>query len=1002
MERRHLTVLFCDLVGSTELSTLLDPEALADVILLYRTVMQTRVAANGGTVAQYVGDGVLAYFGYPFAREDDAVRAVGAALGMIDEMPTLNTRLANRLRTPLQVRIGVHSGLTVIEAQDVSGAGLHTMGAIGQVPNIAARLQDMATPGTALVSGTTHALTAMDFDFATRGIAQLKGVAAPVPIFSPLRARASRGRRGPRLSQDADGHPKEFERLHGLWAGMVAGNGTSVLLTGDPGIGKSYVSDRLIAQAVGDGGFVMEFKCQADAAQSPFRIVVAGLRRWIVGRGGNPVLSRLDTFVGSGREAPSLKALLCEFLSLPPPPDATMPALTREGRLQFLRDMLIQRLGELSGRQPVLVSIENVHWIDPSSRDWLAELARQAGRQRLLVLATSRTIAGYGGGTEPFAHHVRIERLDGGSQERLLRGLERAAMVAGLLPSGQSLPTALRQAVLDRSDGVPLFIEELFKTVIEAGAEADTTPARAQRTGDGDAIPGSLRAMLTARLDRLGGAKRIALAASVIGREFTLDLLASLRATPPRELEPGLALLVGAGIVRRQDRPASGFIFKHALLRDAAYDSLLAGERQALHAKLADTYVKQAPEIMQAHPEIVAHHASIGNQVARATSLWTQAGQRALDRSSYREAGAHLRRAMGDAERLPEPLTPQQAARLNIDLATATTRAEGYAAPDAEKLSLKAYDICITHADRTSLTDAISGLTNYYMVRGPLSSACRLAGQLVDLALEEQDEDQLIRATRRLGWCRFCMGDIDEGRQILADALIRYNQRQRVGRLHEREIDSGVIGYANLAWVESFAGDAARGIEYCNAGQALAVSLGGRPADMAYAVCMSAATHLLLGNHGAALALAGQAHEIASRNALPYWQAWSMILRGAALAATDPNQGVRPIMRGLHAYRALGARLFLPYSLGLAAQTVHALNRPRMALMLLDRATQEMAVTGARFSEAGLMAMRARLLLDAGRDQEAAEEAMRARQLARRQGALLFAGPTAADTLAMP
>ena len=980
LERRFLTVLFCDLVGSTELATALDPEKLADIILTYREIMQAQIAKAGGAVAQYLGDGLLAYFGYPNAQDDDASRAVGTAISMLEVVPLLEARFKEHLspRLRIQIRIGVHSGLVIIESAMGSGAGLATVGAIGQTPNIAARLQELAAPGTILVTAATYGLTATSFNYGAQGETKIKGIEGNVAVFRPLRLRhTSSLRPASALAPRVDVRSGELAQLCSLWSGAIAGQGAVVLLTGEAGVGKTFLADQLVRQIKMDGGKVIAFSSQFDATYSPFRAVLAGLQRQFLLTMGSPPakaqrLARLLRRFPD--DADALQSLLGEFFLLPGVEKEALPKLTREGRQLLLRDCLLDRLARLRASRPIMIFVENAHWADPSSQEWLAELVRRARQLQIFLVVTARPDLQASWRESPAITPIRLDRLDRADQERIL----------ALLEGDQQLEPEIRQAILERSDGNPLYLEELFKICTgRDGTKEDKARA--------EAIPASLLGMLTAQLDRMGTAKRIALAASVIGREFSLDLLRELRPTDARHLEQGLSVLVEADLVRRRlERNAVTYSFKHALLREAAYEMLLSNERQGYHAKLAIVYPKLVADVTSEQPEIVARHASMGGLIDQAVALWRRAGLQALDRSAYREAASHLEQALTDSLRLSQPLSSPEEAQLCTDLAAAKIGAEGFASPDVERLSIRAYELCANLPNPAVRAAAIGGLTTYYQVRGPLSLARHHAEHLIELAHTSNDPGMLIRTMRRLGWCRFCIGDVREGRKMLADALKLYEERRERGLLHRREIDAGVIGFVNLAWAESFAGDAAHALAYCQASQSLAMELGERPADMAYAISMSASTHQVIGDRSSALALAERAQEIAARNALPYWTAWSKVLLGWGMIGSNPDRALPTILEGISAYAATGARLFVPYNLGLAAEAALALGRVRMGLDLIRQAERDTEETEVRFSEAGLRIARSGLLRAAGRGVEADQELGSADALARRQGSLIY------------
>ena len=646
-ERRQLTVMFCDLVGSTELSSRLDPEELSELLGRYRALVQGEVENLGGTTARFLGDGVMVFFGYPFAREDDAVRAVRAALGIVRGMDKVVERPGMYPPQGLRVHLGIHTGMVLLGHDPAGGVG----DIIGETPNLASKVQNLAPPDTILVSSATHALTADLFEYAHWGPLELKGFDPSLDLFRLVGERdwrredsVSRGR-----AKQFFGRAQETTRLARLWRDAQGGTGRVATIIGEPGIGKTRLTQWTAEHAEASGSGLVSFYCaeeSIDTAFWPVAQTILSLCR-LEGHTRATQLHRLRRVAAQAglsptQFVPALADLL--WVGVDPPDIDQGGKLTAEQRRHRLVDLLLAWVAALAAEAPLLMVVENVNWADPSSRALLGELARRASGMRLLLLITARPEP-----QPPFADIAGVERfmldrLPSHDLEAMLGALWRDAI----------LPSEMQRQLLDRCDGVPLFLEQLVKTVAER-AHRGNTPA-----GLPD-VPTSLRDMLAARLDRLGPAKMIALGASVIGRQFSARLLRALLPRRASEIESGLALLVQADIIRPVGGPTGkqgepSYKFRHALLRDAAYDSLLRSDRAKYHHTLAQAYRRHYSQLVEAQPRVGgAAHLGLRRPTARRWEYWWKAGLRARARSANSESMAHFRAAIADAERLEDP-----------------------------------------------------------------------------------------------------------------------------------------------------------------------------------------------------------------------------------------------------------------------------------------------------------------------------------------------------------
>jgi class 3 adenylate cyclase len=1023
-ERRQLTVMFCDLVGSTELSTRMDPEDLSELLGRYRALVESEVERLGGTTDRFLGDGVMVYFGYPLAREDDAVRAVRAALAIVRGMETLRSPQGPRSSQALQVHIGIHTGMVLID-RTPGGAG----DIIGETPNLASKVESLAPPDTVLVSSATHALTAELFDFAPWGPLELKGFSPSLhlhrligerdwrrevgfgrPAGKQLFGRATETALLDRLWREAKGDDPTHDGVAHAGQERTAGSGRVAVIVGEPGIGKTRLTQWIADRAEASGGQVLKFFCAEEATDTafwPISETVARLLR-LTGQSNATQFHRLsraaaraglpeDQFVGAMSDLLSLDPSAfepSESPSVPLPKGDKSTSLSPEGRRQRLVDVLLAWVAMLAAESPLLVVVENVHWADPSSRVLLAELARRARTQRLLLLVTCRPA-----GEEPLAdisavERIALERLPSGDLEAMLTALWREAI----------LPGDMQRLLLDKCDGVPLFLEQLVKTVAE----------RASRGGSAvlPDVPTSLRDMLASRLDRLGSARLIALAASVIGRQFPARLLRALLPRRGHEIDAGLSALAAADIIIPAGAPGEAmFRFRHALLRDAAYDSLLRSERAKFHRTLARAYRKHYAPLVEAQPELVARHASAAGDIADALDYWWKAGLRARARSANREATAHFRAGIADAERI-EDVTErkQQTVRFTMATSRAAFAAEGFASPEVERLNSRALALVEEGSSSDALPTVLGAMFSFYQVRGPLRRAQESGERLLTLLDATRDIAGLASNKRRVGWCLFCRGEIRTGKALLGEALALARQDVPSEEGGLAVSDTTVIGQANLGWVESFSSDLVSGADRCRDALNLARrryadrgrnarDVGNLPSEVAYALCMSAAVAKQVQDPAEVIKFAGEACEFSGAHDLPYWRAWATVLLGWGVAHVDPDRGTALLHEGIGAYKATGARLFVPYNLALLAEACMAFDRASEGLTYVAEAKSVGEQIDAHFMDAELLRIEARLRAQTGDMDGALETLGHSMALAEMQGAITIRQWSARDRI---
>jgi class 3 adenylate cyclase len=630
-ERRPLTVMFCDLVGSTALAARLDPEDLREVINEYLRAVANVVGKFDGFVARYMGDGVLAYFGYPRAHEDDAERAVRASLAVVEAV--------RRLETPelLKVRIGLATGLAVVGDLIGSGAA-REQAVVGETPNLAARLQSLAEANEIVIAEDTRRLVGSLFEYESLGKVELKGLPAPVGAFRVL----GEGRGGSRFEALRSGETplvgrdEEIDLLLRRWARAKFGDGQVVLVSGEAGIGKSRIAAVLEERIHAEPHLRLRYFCSPyhqDSALFPF---VDQLGRAAGFARDDPPGSRIEKLETVLARAPPPEedvALLANLLSLPASDRHPLPNLSPQRKKEKTFEALLRQFTNLAQQKPVLMVFEDLQWADPTSRELFDLTVEKVERLPVLLIATFRPEFDPPWTGQPHATALALRRLARDESDELVRGI---------IGDAAALPGDVVDEIVERADGVPLFLEELTKAVLETGVEISAVP------GTSLAVPATLHASLMARLDRLGPTvKEIAQVAAAIGRDFSYELLAEVAQRSEAELQEALGRIVDAGLVfRRGVPPQATFLFKHALVQETAYSTLLRIPRRALHARVARALEEHFPALVESHPEVLAHHLTEARILEQAVAYWCRAGQHSVAKSAFVEAIGQLRRGL--------------------------------------------------------------------------------------------------------------------------------------------------------------------------------------------------------------------------------------------------------------------------------------------------------------------------------------------------------------------
>jgi class 3 adenylate cyclase/tetratricopeptide (TPR) repeat protein len=661
-ERRQVTVMFSDLVGSTALSARMDPEDLREVISAYQKCVAETVRRFGGFVAKYMGDGVLVYFSYPQAHEDDAERAVRAGLELIAAVTGLKAPVS------LQTRVGVATGLVVVG--DLIGSGeAQERGIVGETPNLAARLQGIAEPNTVVIAEATRKLLGNLFELEDLGAKDLKGIAGPVRAWAALRASSAEGRFEALHATGLTalvGREEELELLLQRWSQAKTGEGQVVLLSGEAGIGKSRLTAALLERLASEPHTRLRYFCSPQHTDSAFYPIISHMERaagFAHDDNAQVKLDKLDAVLAPTSTSIQDAALFAEMLSLPN--DGRYPALdlAPEQRRQGTMNALIAQTEALTRTKPVLMFFEDAHWTDPTSLELFGRAVDRIAGLRVLLIVTFRPEF-----APPWIgrSHVTALTLNRLAQRDINAMIDRVV-------GNKMLPVSIRQDIIERTDGIPLFVEEMTKAVLEAEGEGEAHRTAAAVPSPALAVPASLHASLMARLDRLGPAKEVAQVGAAIGREFSHALLASVMRKPEAELGSALDRLIAAGLLFRQGVPPhASYLFKHALVQDAAYGTLLREPRRTLHARIAESLEGEFAEIAESQPELLARHCTEAGLIEKAAGLWGKAGQRSLARAALLEGVEQLKRALDQIATLPTtPTSRREEIKLEVAFANA-------------------------------------------------------------------------------------------------------------------------------------------------------------------------------------------------------------------------------------------------------------------------------------------------------------------------------------------
>jgi class 3 adenylate cyclase/predicted ATPase len=982
-ERRQLTVMFCDLVGSTALSARLDPEDLREVIGAYHRTVTEIVTRFDGLVSRYMGDGVLVYFGYPRAHEDDAERAVRAGLDAIDTVRSLDVKSVK-----LETRVGIATGLVVVG--DLIGAGAaQEQSVVGETPNLAARLQTLAEPNAVVIAAGTRRLLGSLFEYRDRGAVDVKGIAAPVPAWQVLRPSAVESRfealHGTALTP-LIGRDEEIDLLLRRWARAKAGDGQVVLISGEPGIGKSRLIAALAERLHAEPHIRLRYFCspyRRDSALFPFIDQLGRAAGFTADDSPAVRLEKLAALLHLAAPPEEDVALLADLLSLPPSERHPLSNLSPQRKKERTLEALIRQLERSARQQPVLMVFEDAHWIDPTSRELLDLTVERVRSLPVLLIVTFRPEFPPPWIGQPKVTMLVLNRLDRRDRTVLVE------QIAG----GRALPEDVIGQIVDRSDGVPLFLEELTKSVLEGGLLREEGD---RYVLDGAlapfAIPTTLHDSLMSRLDRLASVRLVAQIGAAIGREFSYALLRAVSRLPDGELDAALARLVGSELVfQRGTPPDAVYSFKHALVQDAAHSSLLRSARRQFHAQIAESLEAVSPELMESQPELFAQHYAEAGLVEKSVVYWGTAGHRSAARSAMAEAATQFQKGLQQLALLPDTTERQhQELELRSALAAALTAVKGYAAPETGDAYARARELWEQLSSPSQFLPIPFGQSLYHVLRGELDRAQSIADSLLRLSGQRNDFAGLVLGHLASGRALMSAGRFALSRLRLEEVLALCDPISHPSLAHQAGQHPRVHAQATLGVVLFCLGYPEQALAQSSAAIAEARALA-HPPSLAASLSLGTILLLLVGDNGAPDERIYQLAAVAADQGFAYWRAVGAIFRAKLKLKNGAVAEGLPLLRdGLAAYRATGAGVWLPYYGAFMAGAYENAGQIEEALTQFDEALQIADRTGEHFFTAELHRQKGQLLLRQGHTEAAEERYRNALSIAREQEAKLW------------
>jgi class 3 adenylate cyclase/predicted ATPase len=982
-ERRYLTVLFCDLVGSTALSTQLDPEDLREILHEFQHRCADAIRRYEGHIARFFGDGALAYFGFPSAHEDDAERSVKAALQMVETVSALSPQVGQKLA----VRIGIATGLVVVGAL-IGESSSREFVLVGEAPNLAARLQALAGADQILIAPSTRRLLGGLFQLADLGEHQIKGfdqqvrvwrVEGPGSVASRFEARQST-HLTPLVGRDA-----ELSLLHEQYLKAARGLGCVTVISGEPGIGKSRLTMALRQRLSNEKYRLLSFQCSSYHTSSAWYPVVHFLQRVADITPDAAPSSKLDRlealvrrFIGENDE---IVTLLAELSSIPTGARYAPLELTPQQQKNRTFAAIVALLEAQTKEQPVLLIFEDVHWIDPTTLELLERICAQVANWRMFAIILVRPEFNLSWASEPNRTTLEINRLEPRHVTSMVESLA----------DETALPQAIIDQIVAKADGVPLFVEEITKAVVEATERRTTEARRLLDFQSSLTVPDTLHASLMARLDLAAPMKAVAQIAAVIGREFSLELLDAVASLPEGEVLAAVNRLLESGLLLRSGEPdRQTFTFKHALVQDEAYASLLRAERRALHVRTAEVLCGDLADLGRAAPEVIAHHYTQASEIKSAIDYWLKAARQASERFAFVEASTHLHLALKLLSEVPaSPQRDELELQLQHALGNALIVVKGFGAVETSQAFGRALELCQKVEGRPQTITVVNGIIGVHLVRDEFEHARTLAQGLLVRTGRPDEAMQQLMGHRALGMSLFYLGELTSACKHLRAAIALYDASPQSPLSMVFAQDQKATAQAYLALTSILFGDIAGGLKLGHTAVAYAEQLR-HPHTIAYALAFLAGAYVLCNKPDAVGPIAERAIALSGEHGFPLWMAGCRLMRGwTQVELDDAEHGLAEIRDSTSALEATGALTWVQFARYLMAQALAKTGQLDDAAQLVDRSLTTLSGTSGRWYEAELHRLRGDLLcLKSHAAAEASyEEAIK---VAERQGARLW------------
>lgn len=961
-ERRQLTVMFCDLVGSTELSSKMDPEEFRELITVYQETCTKAIGGLGGYIARYLGDGLLVYFGYPEAHEDDAERAVRAGLDTIKAMQALSDELEKRKDFRLEVRIGVATGNVVVG--DIVGEGASQEStALGDTPNLAARLQSLATPNSIVIAPATRDILGGLFVYQDLGNHELKGISAPVNAFQVLRLEESESRFDSARSRKLSpliGRDEQFQILRRRWQLAQDGDGQVVLMSGDAGIGKSRIIQALREKLHDEPYFSLRHQCSQYHKNSALY----------------PISSRLERAVGFKREdSDSLKLdmleeVLAQATDTPAeiaPLFATLLSISGDNRYPAIdlspeqfKDQILGALGNqlfgLARSQPVLCIFEDIHWSDSTTLEYLDSIVEQLANYRVLLVLTSRTDFQSSWTGEAHVTSINLNKLSNKTSAELISNLT----------ANKPLPVDVARQIIEKTDGIPLFIEELTRIVLESELIREEDD---RYVLDGPllqlAIPSTLQDSLMARLDRLAEARDIAQIGAVLGREFSHELIQMIAGIPETELEDRLALLIDADLIfRRGTPPEAMYFFKHALIQDTAYESLLKSRRQQLHASIAHTLENSFPDVIEKQPEFAAFQFFEAGLIESAINYWHQAGRQANQRSANVEAYRHFSSALTAIDTIDAELRDDN---LKLDLLVESVApliaVKGYSAAEVHEIYAKVSEVAANLNDTPNIFPALYARWSSEFTSGFIPKAMKYAEEFLEMANKQNARLATVTAERCIATILSMDGRPAEALQKMRQVTDNINSMGHQESALTYGRDNLVVTRCYHALALATCGYPAQSREIYEAGLDRALELDHTQTLVLAHVIGAGLTSTVLRDVESLEHHANTITTIVDRSPMALWEHAPRMLAGnRALFNGDFQSSADLLQSTIDAFDRMNFHLWKPVNLCHLGEALIGLGNPEAALESVNQGLQEIEFGRDRWYEAELLRTRSRAL----------------------------------------